>query len=150
MINLSNFSGRLDELIFERSIERKLDAKTLAKQLGVEGSTITRYLRAERAPTVENLVMLANYFQCTTDFLLGRENCNRLQTFNSCPPFNEQIIKVLEYYGYSCYRFSIEANIHQSRVYAWKSGKRLPTLDSVLKIADFFECSVDFVLGREK
>lgn len=148
-MNLSNFAETLDELMFEQGKEQKMDAKTLAKQLGVEGSTITRYLRMERAPTVENLVKLADYFKCSTDFLLGRENENHSHSFRTRLPFSEQLCTLLNHYGYSCYRFAIDAKIHQSRVYAWKRGERIPTLDNIVKIADFFQCTVDFVLGRE-
>ncbi|MBO4988829.1 MAG: helix-turn-helix domain-containing protein [Clostridia bacterium] len=150
MVNLSKFAERLDELIFEQSLQQKTDAKTLAGRLGLQGSTITRYLRAEREPTVKNLVLLADYFQCSTDFLLGRESNNSVRTFTPSPPFSEQLCKVLNRFGYSSYRFSLEANVHQSIVYAWKSGKRLPSLDNVVKMAEFFDCSVDLILGREK
>ncbi len=150
MVNLSKFAEMLEELMFEHDTRHKTDAKTLAKALGVEGSTITRYLRTEREPSIENLVLLADYFKCSADYLLGRESENRLFTFEPCPPFSEQLVKVLKEYGYTCYRLSSDAKIHQSSVYAWKSGKRMPNLDSIIKIAELFECSVDFVLGREK
>lgn len=32
----------------------------------------------------------------------------------------------------------------------YERGERSPTLDSVVKIADFFDVSVDFLLGRKK
>ena len=31
----------------------------------------------------------------------------------------------------------------------WETGSREPDLDALVKIADFFEVSVDFLLGRE-
>lgn len=149
MIILSKFAEVLDYLIFEKSNTKKMDAKTLAEQIGVEGSTITRYLRCERAPTIDNLVLLANYFNCTTDYLLGRDGENYSNTFKPCPPFPKQFRFLLKHYGYTCLQFSIKAEIHQSSVYDWKNGKRTPSLDNIIKIAEFFKCSVDFVLGRE-
>jgi hypothetical protein len=145
MVILSKFAETLGDLMFEQ----KIDGKTLAARIGVEGSTVTRYLRTDRAPTVENLLLLADYFQCSTDFLLGREAENHTHTFPACPPFSVQIGRVLQHFGCSFYRLSVEAKIHQSSVYDWKSGKREPTLDNIVKIAEFFDCTVDFVLGRE-
>jgi hypothetical protein len=145
MVILSKFAETLGDLLFEQ----KTDAKTLSARIGVEGSTVTRYLRTDRAPSIQNLILLADYFQCSTDFLLGLENENHTHTFTVCPPFSVQIGKVLQHFGCSFYRLSVEANIHQSTVYDWKSGKRVPTLDNVVKIAEFFDCTVDFVLGRE-
>lgn len=149
MLNLSKFAETLDYLIFEQNNEQKLDAKTFAQRIGVEGSTITRYLNEERAPSIANLVLLADYFKCTTDYLLGIQNENYSHSFKTCPPFSEQFGKLLNLFGYSPYQFSIKAEIHQSSVYAWKSGKREPSLDNIVKIAEFFDRSVDFVLGRE-
>ena len=31
----------------------------------------------------------------------------------------------------------------------WETGSREPDLDALVKIADFFEVSVDYLLGRE-
>ena len=31
----------------------------------------------------------------------------------------------------------------------WETGSRDPDLDALIKIADFFEVSVDYLLGRE-
>lgn len=31
----------------------------------------------------------------------------------------------------------------------WKSGKSFPEAETVIKIAEFFNCSVDAILGRE-
>ena len=31
----------------------------------------------------------------------------------------------------------------------WETGSREPDLDAIVKIADFFEVSVDFLLNRE-
>ena len=149
MINLSKFAETLDNLIFEHNNKEKLDGKTLASHLGVAAPTITRYLTAKRAPTINNLVLLADYFNCTTDFLLGRENENYVKNFKSCPQFSEHFKNLLTHYGYNCLTFAKATNIHQSRVYDWKNGKKVPNIDSVIKIAEFFDCSVDYVLGRE-
>lgn len=70
MVNLSKFAEMLEELMFEHDTRHKTDAKTLAKTLGVEGSTITRYLRTEREPSIENLVLLADYFKCSAGSLI--------------------------------------------------------------------------------
>lgn len=148
MMDLSVFGERLGDLIFE-SEEKFADAKSFANAIGVEGSTITRFLRGERAPSVAMLIKIADYFHCSTDFLLGREEENSTLSFKSCPPFSERLEELLHSRDYSCYRFSEEAKIHQSLVYAWKIGKRIPTIDNVIKIAEFFDCRIDFVLGRE-
>ena len=39
--------------------------------------------------------------------------------------------------------------INETSVYSWKNGKRVPNLDNLLKLSKFFDCSVDYLLGRE-
>lgn len=146
MENLSKFSEMLDSLIFER----KLTLTQLAKDVGIEKATLSRYLHAVMTPSVENLVKLADFFNCTTDFLLGRESENYSTAFKPCPPFSEQLIVLKEHFNCPWWQFYKTAHISSSRFYEWKNGKRTPTLDCIIFLADGFDCPVDFIIGRTK
>lgn len=146
MINLSKFAETLEELIFEH----ELTAKALAEALGYEPSTITRYLRGERVPTVENLITIADYFHCSIDFLIGRSETNTAINSKQCPPFKDQIELLLKHFKCSSYKIYNKTGIAKSRYYDWKNGKRAPTIDNIIKLAEIFDCSTDFILGREK
>ena len=145
MVILSKFSEMLGELIFDNG----LTAKSFAEALKTEPSTITRYLRGERVPSAENLVAIADYFQCSTDFLLGRTEENRERTFKPCPPFGKQIEFLKDHFKCSSYKIYHGTGISKSRYYDWKNGKRAPTVDNIVRLAERFECSTDFILGRE-
>ncbi|MDE7265326.1 MAG: helix-turn-helix domain-containing protein [Clostridia bacterium] len=69
---MSEFSERLGELMSERNLNRE----TFAEKSGVNKTCITHYLQGKSLPTVETLVKIADYFQRSTDFLLGREEEN--------------------------------------------------------------------------
>ena len=146
MNNLSIFAERLDSLMFEK----ELNATKLANIVGVKIPTITRYLRAERTPSVENLVKLADYFNCSCDFLLGRVAEDYSTKFYTCPPFTEQLKELQKHYKCSWMEFYNKAKISASRFYEWKNGKRVPSLDCIILLAECFECSVDFIIGRTK
>lgn len=141
---LSKFSDMLDSLMFERA----LNAAHLAKEVGIAATTIRNYLCARFTPTVENLVKLADYFQCTTDFLLGRETENYHSKFKPCPPFSEQLKILKEHFNCPWWSFYKSAHISSSRFYEWKNGKRTPTLDCIIMLAEGFGCTVDFIIGR--
>ena len=68
-MNLSIFAERLSELIFDS----KKNTRDIAKQAGISKTTVYEYLAGQKMPTLQNLVKLADYFQCTTDYLLGLE-----------------------------------------------------------------------------
>ena len=66
---MSEFSERLSELIFENGLNKK----TLAKNVGISAACITHYIQDKRLPTIKSLILLADYFGCSTDFLLGKD-----------------------------------------------------------------------------
>lgn len=50
-----------------------MSQKDLAKELGLPNQNISNYEREFRHPDYETLKMIANYFNVTTDYLLGHE-----------------------------------------------------------------------------
>lgn len=146
MDNLSKFPEQLDLLMFER----ELTPMQLAQSVGVDATCIARYLHGQRKPSVDMLVQLADFFQCTTDFLLGREDENYRTTFYPCPPFAEQIYVLKEHFGCPWWHFYTKAKVAASRIYDWKNGSHVPTIDAVINMANGFDCTVDFIIGRTR
>ena len=58
--------------IKEYRIERNLTQKELAKELSVTISTLSHWECDYQEPSFDDLLLLANYFNVTTDCLLGR------------------------------------------------------------------------------
>lgn len=143
---LSKFGEVLSNLMFEREI----NMSELAKELDLDQSTISNYINGKRLPAIENLIAIADYFNCTTDFLLGRESDNYSTTFYKCPPFSEQLKVLKTYFKCPWQRFYQSADITSSCFYEWRKGTFSPSLDSIISLADGFKCSVDFILGRSK
>lgn len=51
--------------------------------------------------------------------------------------------------GKTEYRLQKDLNISRSLTYRWLSGKAIPTVDSLIALAKYFGCTVDYLLGRE-
>ena len=60
-------SNNLRELMGEMSISE------FSKKVGIPQPTISRYLAGQREITLENLGKIADYFNESVDFLMGRE-----------------------------------------------------------------------------
>ncbi len=146
MINLSKFAENLSDLIFDKGITQK----QLAESTGLDAASICKYLEANRMPTVDAIIKLADYFNCSVDFLLGVNEEKSNSKFLPCPPFSERLEYFLSVYGHSGHKLCKEAGLPDSRFYHWKNGTHAPSLESVEKLAIFFKCPIDFVLGREK
>ena len=141
---ISNFAENLNDLL----IEHNLNSKDFGEIIGVGNSTITRYINKDRFPTVEYLVKIADYFQCSTDYLLGLEDEIYSKTFLHCPPFAERLAFLLKYFNCSAYNLYHNKGVSKSAYYKWKNSERLPSLENVIKLAQIFDCSVDFIIGR--
>ena len=64
--------------------------------------------------------------------------------------FKDIFVELLQKTGISAYRLSANTNISQSRISNWKAGTHLPSAETLIIIADYFDVSVDYLLGRTK
>ena len=142
---LSKLSERLKDLMNEAEIKTPV----LAEKTNLEQSVISKFLKAERMPSEKSLVTLADYFHCSTDYLLGLSDVLDEREYKQRPPFNEQLSFLLEHYNVTKYRLEKDTKLTEETVNRWHKGKYEPTVESLVRLATYFNCSVDFILGRE-
>ena len=138
-----NFAERLSELMDEAN----LTTSKLTANIGCGKNAINLYKKGE-LPSLSILLRLADYFQCTTDFLLGLTDESTAKTFLPVPPFSERLPFLLQHFGISAYKLQKMTGIAEKTISDWKKGVNGPALDSVIRIAEKLECSVEFVIGR--
>jgi transcriptional regulator with XRE-family HTH domain len=63
------FRHRLQTLREKKRISRKV----LSELCGLNPDAVRRYERGEAEPTLHSLVAIAEYFEVTVDYLVGRE-----------------------------------------------------------------------------
>lgn len=66
----SEFGERLNTM----RLRRNLCATTLGELCGLSKNMIGRYERGEKAPSVDVLVALADFFDVSVDYLIGRSS----------------------------------------------------------------------------
>ncbi len=76
--------------IRELRIEKGLRQKDLAEHLGVSQQTIGYYENWVNKPDPETLIKLADFFEVSIDYLLGRENECGVISFNSDTNYSEE------------------------------------------------------------
>lgn len=142
---LSNVSERLSELMFENN----LTPKTLAPILGVDRCTINRYLRGVRLPNFSVFIKILEFFNCSADFLLGFvDHTPSGIVFSPTPPFHKRFRELLESKKMSQYALHHKTNFSYDNFNKWLKGTTHPFLDNLIKLANAFDCSVDYLLGR--
>jgi len=63
--------------------------------------------------------------------------------------FRIRLKELREKAGYSQYAFAAKFGVAQSTVGNWESGAREPNLDTIKRVADFFQVSIDYLLGND-
>ncbi|MDE5721792.1 MAG: helix-turn-helix domain-containing protein [Clostridia bacterium] len=142
---LSNFGETLSELIFDHN----LTPEEFSKAVNIDLSVIYRYRRKSCLPSLKNTIIIADYFQCSADFLFGLTANNNKTISKGETNFSQIFRELLESKNLTRYAFCKESNFAEQSVDDWYHGKRLPNIQNLILIAKHFDCTVDFLLGRE-
>lgn len=142
---LSNFSENLSELIEDN----RLTVEAFAESVDIAFSEIYRYLRKEYMPKLSNLIKIADAYGYSLDFLIGLIPFPENAKFKTASPFGEQLKKLLKEKGVSRYRMSKETGISLNRIDSWYHGEFTPSLEKAIKLKKYFDCTLDYLLGRE-
>ena len=136
--------------------QRNLSQKAISDYLNCSQVVYSRYESGSREPPIDFLIKLADFYGITLDELVGRTKSK-----------NESIIVISQAVNRKHLKFANtlkeereKAGITQSkmaenlktqvRTYgSWERGERQPDFDMLAKIADFFNVSIDYLLGHE-
>lgn len=91
--------------------DKKLSQSKLGKDLGISGSTVGMYEQGRRFPDQNILTKIADYFDVSTDYLLGRNTSIPPREFKNASDAMEFILKlptVMAYGGYDATKLSDE------------------------------------------
>lgn len=146
MLNTSSFAERLSEFM----IINNVNAPAVATQIGVSRMTVAKYLRGKSAPATKALIALADYFHCSTDYLLGlTEDYPENQAFKPATKrFSQRFSSILKETGVSQYSLTQEHHISGNLLYGWLHEDKVPSSVNLVKLSEILDCSVDFILGR--
>lgn len=92
----------IGKAIFELRKKKNITQEELAAELGVSAAAVSKWENGYTLPDILMLCALADFFQVTTDELLGRNPkpfCAAVAT-DSDPQLGQQIAKLVEQYGF--------------------------------------------------
>lgn len=141
---MSNLSKRLQEYMQEKNISQS----DLAKITGINRSNISEFLSEKHTPSYAYFKALLYYFDCSADYLLGLTDIHTEECLHPIPPFSERLRVMLAERKISQMQFIKELPVSASVLYKWLSGKSQPSTDTLVRLATYFECSVDYLIGR--
>ena len=62
--------------------------------------------------------------------------------------FTEKFIEIIQSKDIKPYHIAKETGISTGLMSAYKRGEKIPSVENLIKIADFLDCSVDYLLER--
>lgn len=145
MASLSKFAERLNEIIQEN----KINPTILSNQINISHATICSWLRGSSIPSLSNLILLADYFNLTIEFLSGRTDNNYFYPQNVTIPFSQRLRDIINKKNLSDYKFSKESKIPRNTLHYWLKGYSEPLMDNLIKLANYLDYTIDFLIGRE-
>lgn len=143
---MSKFHERLAGLI----IESETSVQELSEKYGFSLSALYKWLRGVCYPSFDNLVLLADNFGCSADYLLGLKDDEVEYTANEQrQPFDVLFSDLLKEKNVSEYRLVKQTGLARSKVDEWRKAASLPSVESLVIVAKFFDVTVDRLVGRE-
>lgn len=141
---MSNFDERLRELLRENG----LSTHRFALLTGIPCSVVSNWTKKPCDITLDKLLILADFFDCSLDYLTGRSDDISKCGFIKSPDFAANLKKIVDASGKSIYCACKNTTLAWTCFYDWFHGKS-PRLSSLIQLADFYGLSLDSLVGRE-
>lgn len=142
--------SKLAEKLKEFKMERGLTNGIIAQNVGTTETSVARFIKGSRTPVYPVFIKLLYYFDCSADYLLGADDIPTTEPLHDVLPFGARLRAIMQTQNIIQDTMIEEMEISSSALYKWLSGKSLPSTDSLLRIANYLECSVDYLIGRRR
>lgn len=138
------FKGRLKELIEDSELKRV----DVAVKSGVDNHTLSNAFVYGIVPSSGSLIKLADFFNVSIGYLLGRTDENDFYKSEQNESFYDRFEKLCSEKSVSHYRVSTTCGFDNSNISRWFSKRYLPEPEILDAICEFFGVSIDYLLGR--
>lgn len=141
---IKSFRNSLNEILTLRDI----DSVKLGKELGIDPSVVRRWRNKGIDVRLRTLVRLADYFECSIEYLCGKSHDNsKFVSGNNYPNFGERLLAVMKKNNVRPYQIFDNTKIMPSKYYYWLEGGE-PSLTSLQQLAEYLNVTLDFLVGR--
>lgn len=152
-------SQELATTIKEMAKMRNVTVGKMLSDCGLSVNTLSSMQSGGYFPRLEAINKIADYLKCSVDYLLGRtDNPDGFEhaenQTNDSIPSNNELCKFWDTFCGICEKNQTKPNtvakaisVSSATCTKWKNGA-VPNGETLLKLADYFGCSVDYLLGR--
>lgn len=143
MDNMSKFAERIMEL----KEDDHLSNLQFEKICGCKNQSISSWLTKGVYPKLINLMRLSKYYNYSLDYILGLTDNKIISRRENPIPFLTRIADLLVKNNTSEYAVAKACDFNRSSFVNWRKRKLLPQTECLICIAEYFDCSVEYLLG---
>ena len=134
--------------------EKGFTQQEVADFFGITQGAYTQWEKGKRETTFENLSMLACMFNVSIDYLLSEYleiSKERLLKFEKEKKkmFPKRLKELRLQHGLTQKELAEQIGIKRNTYSDWENGESKPNYEGLEKIADFFNVSLDWLVGRK-
>ena len=138
-VSTESLNQKIKYLIYRDS----MSLNQLASAIGVSSGVTSQWMNGRSKPSIENLYLIADFFDVTIDYLVGRT-----ETYDNSQ-FLESLKRLVSKGSIIASDILKSAEVPLKTFNAWKSGISTPSSTELSKLADYFNVSIDYLIGRE-
>lgn len=142
---LTSFRETFNELLLERDIT----VKRLSEDIGKSPIVVLRWKNQNKDLKLKSLITLADYFNCSLEFLCGKTDVALDYVPKPCPAFAEWLPTVLVSCNKTSYQLFKHTGIKASQFHYWKTGTE-PLLSSLEILSEYLTVTLDYLVGRDR
>lgn len=139
-----DFQNRITELAEECEVKKS----KLPKLIGVDYRSLSNALNYGIIPTPRILIRIADYFKVSLSYLLGTSDDEYFCPLQTKSDFKTRFDILCKSKKVSYYKVCQDLHFDNSYVTRWFQKNYLPSLEFLNLISDYFEVSLDYLLGR--
>lgn len=140
----TSFKNRINELTEDCEVNKS----ALPKLIGIDSRPLSNALNYGIIPTPRILIRIADYFNVSFAYLLGTSDNEYFCNAKVKSDFQSRFEMLCKEKNITYYRASQLMHLNNSYISRWINKNYLPSLELLETISDYFNVSVDFLLGR--
>lgn len=121
---------------------------SFARKIGCLERCVARWLNGTNTPSLEYVLLVADFMNCSVDYLFGKSEKPEFTPAVPRAAFPERLVLLMKQTNINKNRLAAISGVTSSTVSKWILHGQLPKPDVICTLADFFNCSVDYLTGR--
>lgn len=136
------FLSNLKDMIADKG----MSFRAFSLDIGINRRTMNRWFY-DRSPRPESVIRIADYFNCSVDYLLDKTDSPKYMPSKNKESFYLRYTSLRERNKFTDRYVAQVCKIRPSAVTNWKHGA-IPSLEVTASLCDLFYCSFDYLVGR--